>query len=61
MALFALLADADGGFEDQKNVVAAFLDAGDDFGDLLGIGQRSVDGFAQFLHELLQLLIHASP
>ena len=28
--VFALLADADGGFEDEENVVAAFLDAGHD-------------------------------
>jgi len=34
---FALLAHADGGFEDQKNIVAAFLDSGDDFSDLFGV------------------------
>jgi len=40
----ALLADPDGGFEDEENIVAAFLDsAGDDFGDLFGIGQRLVN------------------
>src|SRR5258708_32407464 len=42
--LFSLLAHSDGGFEDQKNIVAAFFDAGDDFGDLLGIRERFVDG-----------------
>src|SRR5208283_4774680 len=59
--VFALLADADGGFENQENVVAAFFDAGNDFGDLLGIGQRLVDRFSKIFHELLQLLIHESP
>jgi hypothetical protein len=58
---FALLADADGSFEDQKNVVAAFFDAGDDFGDLFGIGKRFVNGFAEFLHELFELLVHVVP
>src|ERR1700691_4052670 len=33
----ALLADPDRGFKDQKNIVAAFLNAGDDFGDLFGV------------------------
>jgi hypothetical protein len=55
------LADADGGFEYQENVVAAFFDAGDDFGDLIGVGERLVDGFPQFLHELLEFLVHAIP
>jgi hypothetical protein len=57
----ALFADADGGFENKKNIVAAFLDAGNNLGDLLGIGQRSVNRFSKFFHELLQLLIHESP
>ena len=57
----ALFADADGGFEDEEDVVAAFLDAGDDFGDLFGLGQRFIDGFAQVFHELLELRIHESP
>jgi hypothetical protein len=57
----ALLADADGGFEDQEDVVTAFLDAGDDFGDLFGIGERLVDSLAEFLHELFELLIHLVP
>ena len=58
---FALLADADGSFENQENVVATLLDAGDDFGDLFGIGERLVDGFAEFLHELFELLVHLVP
>src|SRR5229473_2770809 len=58
---FALLADADGGFEDQENIVAALLDAGDDLGNLLGIRERFVDGFAEFLHELFKLLVHVIP
>ena|SRR5580765_3563264 len=56
-----LFANPDGGFEDEKNIVAAFLDAGYDFGNLLRVGQRLIDGFAQFLHELLQLRIHETP
>jgi hypothetical protein len=58
---FPLLADADGGFEDEENVVAAFFDAGDDFGNLFGIGKRLVDGLAEFLHELFELLVHFVP
>lgn len=57
----ALFADADGGFEDEKNIVATFFYAGHDFGNLLRVGQRLIDGFAQFLHELLQLRIHETP
>jgi hypothetical protein len=59
--VFALLADADGGFENEENVVAAFLDTGNDFGDRFGVGQRLVDRFSEFFHELFQLLIHESP
>src|SRR4029077_11225646 len=59
--VLALLADANGGFENEENVVAAFLDAGNDFGDRFGIGQRLIDRFSEFFHELLQLLIHESP
>jgi hypothetical protein len=58
---FALLADADGGFENQENIVTALFDAGDNFGDLFGIGERLVDGFAEFLHELFELLIQLVP
>src|SRR6266436_409469 len=61
VGVFPLLADADGGFEDEENVVATFLDAGNDFGDRFGIGKRLVDRFSEFFHELLQLLIHESP
>ena len=56
--LLALLADADGGFEDQEDVVSAFFDAGDNFRDLLRIRKRLVDGVAEFLHQLLELWIH---
>ena len=59
--VFALFADADGGLENEENVVSAFLDAGNDFGDRFGIGKRLIDRFSEFLHELLQLLIHESP
>ena len=60
-SFFTLLADADGGFEDEKDVVTALFDAGDDFGDLFGVGKRLVDGLAEVLHELLELLVHLVP
>src|ERR1019366_5741228 len=41
-SVFALLADPYRSFENEENVVAAFLDAGHDFGDRFGIGQRLV-------------------
>ena len=46
---------------DQENIVAALFDAGDNLGDLFGIGERLVDGFAEFLHELFELLVHWVP
>jgi hypothetical protein len=58
---FALLADTDGGFEDQENIVTALFDAGDDFGNLFGIGERFVNSFAEFFHELFELLVHVIP
>jgi hypothetical protein len=60
-AVFSLFADADGGFEDEEDVVAAFFDSGDDLGDRFGVGERFVNGFSKFFHELLQLLVHAPP
>src|ERR1700675_195642 len=60
-SVFALLADADGGFENEENVVATFLDTGNHFGDRFGIGKRLVNRFSELFHELLQLLIHESP
>ena len=58
---FALFTYADGGFEDEENIIAAFFDAGDNFGDLFRIGKRFIDGFAEFFHELFQLLVHVVP
>jgi hypothetical protein len=58
---FALFADPNGGFEDEEDVIAVIFDSGDHFGDLLGIGERLIDGITQFLHELLELLIHGTP
>lgn len=37
--LFAGFAYADGGFQYEKDVVSAFFDSGNDFGDSLGVGQ----------------------
>ena len=45
----------------RKMWLTTFLDAGHDFGDRFGIGKRLVDRFAEFFHELFQLLIHESP
>ena len=58
---FSLLAHPDGGFEDQEDIVSTFFDAGDNLRDLLGVGERFVDGVAEFLHELLELWIHWAP
>jgi len=33
----------------------------DDLGDLFGIGERFVDGFAEFLHQIFELLVHVVP
>src|SRR4029077_11413563 len=52
---------ADRGFEYQENVVAAFFDAGDNFGDCFRVRKRFVYGFAEFFHQLLKLLIHVVP
>ena len=57
----ALLADADGGFQDQKDIVPALFNTRDDLGDLFGIGERFVDGFAEFLHQIFELLVHVVP
>src|SRR5579872_246393 len=58
--LLALLAHADGSFEDQENIVTALFNARDDFRDLVGIGERFIDRLAQFLHQVFELLIHDS-
>ncbi len=59
--LLTLFADADRGLKDQKNIVATLFDAGDDFGNLFRIGERFVDGFAEFFHQVFELLIHIPP
>jgi hypothetical protein len=59
--LLARLADSDRGFQHQKDIVTAFFDSGNDVGDGLGISQRLIDRLAQFLHQLLQLLVHVTP
>ena len=50
--------ETDGGLQHQKDIVAAGLDPGDDLGDLVGFRQGLVDGIAEFLHELLQFVVH---
>lgn len=56
-----LFTHADGGFEDQENIIAALFNARDNLGDLFGIRERFVDGFAQFFHQVFELLVHVSP
>jgi len=58
---FALLAHPNGGFKNEKNIVTTLLDARDDFGDLFRVGERFVDSFAEFLHQIFELLIHVIP
>src|SRR5438105_2679379 len=58
---FAGTADANCGFEHQENIVTAIFDPGDDVRNLFRISKRLVDGFAQFFHQVLQLLVHESP
>ena len=48
-------------FEDQENVIAALFDARDNFGDLFRIREGFVDGFAEFLHQIFELLVHVPP
>ena len=49
--------EADGGFEHQHDVEALFTDVLDDAGDVLGLGDGLVNGFAEFLDEVFDLLI----
>jgi hypothetical protein len=55
--LFATV-EADGSFENQKDVVAGSLDFADRFCDPVRIGKGIVNRVSQFLHELLQWLFH---
>src|ERR1700732_1239744 len=57
----ATLAYPDGGFQHQEDIVAALFDSRRDIGDGLGIRQGLVDRLTQFLHQLLQLLVHITP
>lgn len=59
--LLTRLADPDRGFQHQKDIVSALFDSGNDIGNGLGISQRLIDRLAQFLHQLLQLLVHVTP
>jgi hypothetical protein len=51
------LVEADGGFEHEQDVEALFADFADDTGDLVRVGDGLVDGFAEFLDKVLDLLI----
>ena len=50
VGLLAGTADADGRFEHQEDIVAAILDPGDYISNLVRVGPRLVDGFAELFH-----------
>ena len=56
--LFARSAYANGGFQNEKNVITTLFDPGNNFRNLVRVGQRLVDCFTQFFHQLLKLLVH---
>ena len=49
---------ANGRFKDQENFVAVFFNAGNDFSNLLGLGNALVDSVAKLFHKLLELRVH---
>jgi hypothetical protein len=49
--------EADGGFEHEEDVEALLANLADDAGDLIGLADRFVDRFAQFLDKVFDLLI----
>ena len=49
---FIATVEADGSFENQKDVVAGSLDFADRFRDPVGLGKGIVNCVSQFLHEL---------
>src|SRR3970040_1074105 len=55
--IFGALAQANGGVEDQENVVAGRADGTDYISDLVRIGHRFVDGLTQFAEKLPQAII----
>src|SRR5258706_10032721 len=62
-ALFGVLAfiEADGGFEDQEDVVTGALDFANGGCDAVGVGKRFVYRVSKFLHELLQFIFQVVP
>ncbi len=50
--------EADGRFQNQKHVIPGALDFADRLRDPVGLGEGIVDGIPQFLHEVLQWLVH---
>lgn len=55
------LVEADGGFEHEEDVEALLADVFDDSGDVLGLGDGLVDGFAELLDEIFYFLIQCHP
>src|SRR5579871_2524263 len=56
--IFVPSIEADRGFQDQKDVVTGFLNFADRLRDPVGLGQGIVDRVSQFLHQMLQWLVH---
>ena len=61
LAIFLALVEADGGFENQENIVPGSLDLPDGGGNAIGVGQRFVDRVAKLLHQLFEFFFHALP
>lgn len=49
--------EPDGGFQHQQDVEALFANVLDHLGDLLGLGNRFVDGLPQLLNETAESLV----
>lgn len=59
-AFFPLI-EADGGLEDEEDVVACAFNVADGRRDAIGIGEGLVDRVSQLLHELFQSIFQVTP
>src|SRR5580693_9005432 len=50
--------ETDGCLQNEENIVPGLLDFADRLGDPVGLGKGIVDRVSQFLHEVLQWLVH---
>ena len=55
-----LFIEADGGFQDEEDVVTRSFDFPDGGRDTVRIRQRFIDRVAQFLHQIFQLVVQRS-